>query len=224
MGPNQKPITEIYIKNRKGHKLCAWYYSAGEDTQIVLFSHGNAGNITNRINFMQKLMSHNISFLFFDYRGFGKSKGYSTIESTFHDTEDCYKFLINELHYSHDKIIPMGESIGSYPSSKLAVKYNSHKLIILYGLHSLAMTVKKMMSMMYPLIYIFVYNDLRVGDTLKQYNGEVLILHSKTDEIVNYCNATSNNDVCKNSTLVEINGGHNSPVIDWEIIDQYIKK
>lgn len=221
--PKPEHIVEIYIPTRNGGKLCAWYYSAGEDREIVLFAHGNAGNITNRIHLMEKLTAHNISFLFFDYRGFGKSKGHSTIESTFHDMEDCYKFITNELKHSKNKIIPAGESIGSYPATKLAVKYNTDKLIILYGIHSLAMTVKGLMPVLYPIVYPFVYNDLRVGDLLKIYNGHVLILHSKTDEIVKYSNATSNNNIANNSTLIEISGGHNTAIIDWEIIDQFIK-
>jgi pimeloyl-ACP methyl ester carboxylesterase len=220
----QDQVQELFLQNRNGNKLCAWYYSAGEGTKIVLFAHGNAGNLTFREEFMNQFRSHNISYLFFDYRGFGKSTGMSTIDSTVTDTIDWYKYIINTLKYKKEDIVAVGESIGSYPAAKLAEKYKLDKLIILYGLNSLSLTIKHMMPIIYPLVYVFVYNDLCVGEVLKQYKGKTLILHSKTDELVNYENATSNAAINTDTVeLVVIQGGHNTPIIDWERVTQFIK-
>jgi esterase/lipase len=233
---NKKPdqVQEIFIRNRNGNRLCAWYYPAGEGTKLVIFAHGNAGNLTYRETFMNQFRAHSVSFIFFDYRGFGKSTGYSTINSSVTDTEDWYTYAINKLNYKKEDIVSVGESIGSYPAAKLAEKHELDKLVILYGLHSLALTVKHMMPLLYPLIYIFVFNDLHVGDVLKKYKGNTLLLHSKTDELVHYDNALNNLEVKKmtdedNNTygttkLVEIQGGHNSPIIDWETVINFIKK
>ena len=223
---NPKPdqVQELFLKNSNGNRLCAWHYFAGEGTKLVLFSNGNAGNLTFRNNFMNEFRSHNISFLFFDYRGFGKSTGNSTIESTVRDTEDWYKYAIDKLKYKKENIVSIGESIGSYPATRLADKYNLDKLVIFYGLNSLSLTVRNMMPLMYPLIYIFVFNDLRVGDVLKNTKGNTLLLHSKTDELVQYENAVRNSEANEHVKLVEIKGGHNNPVIDWEIVSNFIKE
>jgi alpha/beta superfamily hydrolase len=220
--PNQ--VNELFINNRNGDKLCAWHYPAGEGTKLILFAHGNAGNLTFRDNFMNEFRSHNVSFIFFDYRGFGKSTGHTTIDTTVKDTEDWYNYVVNILKYKKENIVIVGESIGSYPAAKLAAKYNLDKLVILYGLHSLALTMRYMIPIIYPLIYILIFRDLRVGDILKKYKGHTLILHSKTDEIIQYDNAIQNSKMNDNIKLVEITGGHNTPKIDWEILINFIKE
>jgi uncharacterized protein len=222
--PKPDQVQERFLKNNNGNRLCAWHYPAGEGTKLVLFAHGNAGNLTFRDKFMNEFRSHNLSFLFFDYRGFGKSTGNSTIESTVRDTEDWYKYAIDKLKYKKENIVPIGESIGSYPATRLAEKYNLDKLIVFYGLNSLSLIIRNMVPLIFPLIYVFVFNDLCVGDVLKKYKGHTLLLHSKTDELVQYENAVRNSKANEYAKLVEIKGGHNTPVIDWEIVINFIKE
>ena len=62
-------VTEFFVQGRKQNRICTWYYSAGEGSPIILFAHGNAGNISNRVHIINECMSRGISICIFDYRG-----------------------------------------------------------------------------------------------------------------------------------------------------------
>jgi uncharacterized protein len=219
-------VTELFVQGRKQNRICTWYYSASEGAPIVLFAHGNAGNISNRIHIINECMSRGISICIFDYRGYGKSSGRTNMDTMFHDMEDVYKYLIYKLKHNPEQIVIAGESIGSYPAAKLANKYQCKKLLLLYGLHSLSLTTKKLYPLLYPFIKLFISKDLRVYKELETYNGNTLILHSKEDEIVDYSNALENSKIKSNGNiqLVTIKGGHNAAIIDWEIVNQFVKE
>ena len=222
--PKPDNVKELYIPGRNKDRLWAWYYSAGEGTPIVLFAHGNAGNITSRIHIMRQFMSRGISFLMFDYRGYGRSSGKTNIDTLFYDMEDSYKYIIRELKYNEDDILFAGESIGSYPASKMANKYQNKKLIILCGIHSLSFVVKHLYPFLYPFALVLMSGDLRVDKELTTYNGSTLILHSKEDTIIHYNNALENSKLPNGEIkLITIQGGHNDAVIDWETVSQFIK-
>ena len=74
-------VKESFVKGRKQNNICVWLYSAGEEASIILLAHGNAGNVSNRINIINNCMSRGLSICIFDYRGYGKSTGKTTIES-----------------------------------------------------------------------------------------------------------------------------------------------
>lgn len=218
-------VTEFFVQGRKQNRICTWYYSAGEGSPIILFAHGNAGNVSNRVHIINECMSRGISICIFDYRGYGKSGGRTNTDTMHQDMEDVYKYLIYKLKHNPEQIIIAGESIGSYPAAKLANKYQCRKLIILYGMHSLSLTTKKLYPLLYPFVKLFISKDLRVYKELETYNGNTLILHSKEDEIVDYSNALENSKIKSNGNiqLVTIKGGHNDAIIDWEIVNQFVK-
>ena len=128
---------------------------------------------------------------------------------------------IKNLTYQKKNIIPFGESIGSYPASKLASTYKLKKLFILGGFNSVSMTVKYI-SGFGGILQFLTKGDLDVGKNLSKYTGQTIILHSKQDMTINYQNAKANYKIAnKNndtSILKTIKGGHNTPKIDWTYV------
>ena len=116
----------------------------------------------------------------------------------------------------------MGESIGSFPASQLAAKFQLSKLVILYGLHSLSETVHHLLPTISYFIRFFIQNDLRVDQNLSIFKGQTLLLHSKSDKIVSYNNALLNLQINDRTKLIDITGGHNTPVINWSDIFSFI--
>lgn len=215
--PSDK-IKELWI-NKNGIKLNAWYYPIYEQP-VLLFCHGNAGNISNRTLFMKQMIDCNISFFIFDYQGFGKSNGKTFLESIFNDAVSCYDYLKKELKIKN--IIPIGESIGSFAASKVAKERKCQKLILFAGINSISSVVEKLMPL--PLIKWITKGDLDVGENLKDYKGETLILHSKNDEIVSYDNALKNLKICGNdkAKIINIEGKHNNLKLDWKNVKEFI--
>lgn len=219
--PNNN-IEDIYIDNDNGDTLHGWYYNNKQNDNIILFCHGNAGNLTFRTNVMNNIIQIGYSFLLFDYRGFGKSTGNTFIDTTYDDTTDWFNYLIKTKKINKTKIIPMGESIGCYPAAKLAEKYQLSNLILLAGFHNISDVINNIL--VYPIGYfisLLAKGDLDVGSCLQNYKGNLLILHSKNDNLISYQNAINNNKY--GGHLVEIQGDHNNPIFDWNIINKYIK-
>lgn len=210
-------IKDLYIPFYWG-KLHAWFYYIPKKP-IIFICHGNAGNISNRIHLLQEIMKKNVSFFIFDYRGYGKSNGFTYMNSTANDALICYKYLRDELAIK-EEIVPLGESIGAYPVAKLAHDAKLEKLILLCGINSISTVIDKFKILRF--LKIFTDGDLDISKYLKNRKGKTLILHSKKDKIVSFENAQKNNESAYNSTLVEIDGNHNNSIFDWSIIESFI--
>lgn len=216
-------IEDVYMTDKKGHKLHAWYYQpfTPSTNKFILFSHGNGGNLTVHTVPAASMMDINIPFLIFDYKGFGRSEGKTYMESTYDDMLEWYEYLIKEKGINKKDIVPMGNSIGSFPASKLAVTQNTHKLIILAGFNSISEVVRdKFSTPINHLLAYFTSGDLNVDRWLGQYLYDPLILHSKDDEMISFRNAELN--ALYGGKLVEVFGSHNNLNVNWKVILDYL--
>ena len=224
-------IKDIYIpfqsKNFFGKmiegNLHGWLYRPQKfmNKSLIFFCHGNAGNISYRIDLINKLLKLNQPFFMFDYKGFGKSDSETIINSTYEDAEICYKYLRDEIKVDCD-VVPVGESIGAYPASKLALNMGLKRLILIGGINSIFMIVNEKFPI--KLLGLIVKGDLDVGEVLKDFNGKLMIIHSKTDEVVSFNNALKNKEVCGNDKveLVVASGSHNNMVYDVRVIEKFL--
>ena len=120
---NNNNIHGWYIKNNNTNNIKI-------KDKIILFFHGNAGNISFRLNYIQKLYEIGFSLLFYDYPGFGLSEGIPNEESCVNTGRLFYNFLIEKKKYISNNIIFYGESIGGAISCNLANVLNIKLLIL----------------------------------------------------------------------------------------------
>jgi len=66
------PLEEIWFQSADGTKLFGWYVENAATSSVVLWCHGNAGNIINRLENLQELYRLGLSVFLFDYRGYGR--------------------------------------------------------------------------------------------------------------------------------------------------------
>lgn len=112
-----------FIKNKNKNNLQI-------KNKVILFFHGNAGNISYRLNYLQKFYEIGFSLLFFDYPGFGLSDGLPNENNCVTTGKLYYEFLINKKNYKHEDIIFYGESIGGAISANLGNEINIKYLIL----------------------------------------------------------------------------------------------
>lgn len=94
----EKPpgVIEVRIKNRDGNELRGWYVDHGSKN-VLLFLHGNAGNIGYLSERFKAFSEMKISALAIDYRGYGLSDGEIREESDFsEDAEAGYEWLVDK--------------------------------------------------------------------------------------------------------------------------------
>ena len=124
-------VEDVYPITADHVKLHGWYFEAPKTKAVLLFLHGNAGNIAGRIHKVKGWLEHGVSVLLLDYRGYGQSQGQiQQGEDIVMDAKAGYDWLIRTKRWSADKIIVCGESLGSHPATRLAVDFETAGLIL----------------------------------------------------------------------------------------------
>jgi hypothetical protein len=194
----------------------SWFLQ-GTNDNVILFCHGNSGNISHRQTKIIELNKMGYSVLIFDYTGFGQSIGVPSEQNCYNNACVYADFLVKK--YSKDNIIMYGESIGASVASYTALRYNIPILIIESGLPSIKTLLSKYKILT---LFGFLFNDYNTVSYLKYYKGRTLIMHCKNDEIVPW-NIT--NEMRKYGTkVIEMTGSHNNPTIPWNYVNEFIER
>jgi hypothetical protein len=114
-------VEERWIATPDGLRLHAWYAPAPTGAPVLLWSHGNAGNIGDRADTLVALRMRGLGILAYDYRGYGKSEGSPTEEGVFLDAEAAFDAEVAH-GTSPSRIVCFGESLGGAVSIRLAVR------------------------------------------------------------------------------------------------------
>lgn len=127
---------DISFISGDGVKLNGWYISRKDALGIVLFCHGNAGNIGHRLESVKLFNSLGLEVFIFDYRGYGMSDGKPSEAGIYRDVEAAWNYLIVERKIQKEKIIVFGRSLGGAIASWLATRntpgalYWNHLLLL----------------------------------------------------------------------------------------------
>ncbi|MFH1768224.1 MAG: alpha/beta hydrolase [Candidatus Omnitrophota bacterium] len=207
---------DIFIPAPDGIKLNAWFIPSEGSKYTLLFFHGNAGNISTRLDKIQILNSINTNVFIVDYRGYGLSEGKSNEKNAYTDAEIAYDYLINERKLQPSNIIVYGESLGGAMAVDLAAK-KKIKGIILEGTFS---SGTDMGRVIYPFIPRFLFSKIldSIGK-IRQIDVPKLVIHSQEDEVVPFKLGKKLFDSADPpKQFVKIHGGHNSAFLDSQDI------
>lgn len=122
-------VEDCYFPAADGVLLHAWYVPARADFTLV-FLHGNAGNITHRLDSLLRLRKLPASVLILDYRGYGRSQGKPSEAGLYLDAEAAYRYLIEAKHVPAERLIVHGESLGTAVAVDLASRFPVAGLIL----------------------------------------------------------------------------------------------
>jgi fermentation-respiration switch protein FrsA (DUF1100 family) len=121
---------EVFFLTEDGVKLHGWWVpKAGAPT--LLWFHGNAGNISHRLDNLRLLWEMvGLQIFIFDYREYGKSAGHISREGTFKDALAAYRYLTETRGIPGGEIVFFGRSLGTALATDLAIKYPCGALIL----------------------------------------------------------------------------------------------
>lgn len=190
-------------------KLHGWFISAEEPLGTLLFFHGNAGNISHRLESIEIFNSLGLNVFIIDYRGYGKSEGKISENGTYRDADAAWRYLTEDRGVNADTIIIFGRSLGSAIATWLASQRDAAGLIIESGFSS----VPSMAQRLYPFLPVRLLSsfDYDTESNVSNVNSPVLVIHSKTDEIIPYEEGRRVFDSAPpdRRSFLDINGGHN---------------
>ena len=199
---------EHWITTRDGIRLQAWYVPPGPGDPVVLFFHGNAGNISHRLDTLTLLTGLRAGVLMVSYRGYGHSGGEPGEEGTYLDADAAHAYLTDRLGIPARRIVVFGRSLGAAVAGWLAANRPCGAVI----LESAFTSAPALGAEIYPFLPVRALARIRY-DTLArmpQLRCPVLVVHSPQDEIVPFSHgkalfAAANPP----KAFLEIRGGHN---------------
>jgi len=193
-------------------KLSGWFVPSESARGVILFCHGNAGNISHRLESIQIFHRLGLDVFIFDYRGYGQSEGKPTEHGTYKDAEAAWRYLVEERQVHPKEIIVFGRSLGGAVASWLAQSHTPGALI----LESTFTSLPDIAATLYPylpvkLLLRFKYNT---AEYLGGLNCPVLIIHSRDDEIMRFSHGRRLFEIAKEpKKFLEITGTHNAGFI-----------
>lgn len=202
----------LSIETDDGLRLHGWYVPAVNPRGILLFFHGNAGNISHRLDSIRIFNELGLSTLIFDYRGYGDSEGKITEAGSYLDAEAVWHYLTVQKNISPGDIILFGRSMGGAIATHLASRHKAKGLI----LESSFTSVKKMARNLYPFLPTSLLTRVKYDTEvyIQEINCPVLIIHSLEDEIIPFEQGRKLYAAARApKKFLEIRGGHNDGFI-----------
>jgi len=176
------PIEKIKIKTKDNIELLSWYHKKNaSDYKTILFLHGNAGSLENRIHKINHFKDMDINFLLLAWRGFSGNNGYPTEKGIYEDARSAIRWLKNN-GTKEENIIIYGESLGTGVAIEIAQNNNFAGVILESPFTSMVDAAKNK----YPFFPIrFLLKDKYESDKkIKNINSPILIMHGEIDKIV----------------------------------------
>ena len=226
------PHENVYFKTIDGKKLNAWYVPPKKDYPIIIFSHGNGGNISYFFDMLIPVANMGYGVFIYDYRGYGKSEGFPFEKGLYKDARAALNFLNNEKNIKSENIILWGLSIGGGVTSQIAIE-NDFKAVILQstftntkdmGKATLKRATKKdwMQNFVYLFPFIQKFDNYSRIDKITE---PLLITHSMDDSMIPYEQAIKNHSKAPMAEFVLVkNDDHNDYENSLPVIVDFLEK
>ncbi len=174
---------DLFISTEDRVKINGWFVPFEGSQSVLLWFHGNAGNMGNRVNLLQRLHQElKLNILIIDYRGYGKSSGKISEEGTEKDARAAYDFLISRREINPSQIFIFGRSLGAAIAIELATEIRTAGLILEAPFSSIeAMTNVIMPWLPFKGSLKTKYDSIH---KIQQVQAPLLVMHGDQDKVI----------------------------------------
>lgn len=232
---------DIEITTEDGEKIAGWWVPAAQPRGTVLIFHGNAGNISHRLDYLRMFHGLGYATLIIDYRGYGRSTGSPSEAGTYRDAVAAWRHLTQQRGIAGSDIVLFGESLGAAVASWLATRVSripepspegrrdarasslplgersgvsrTPRALVLASAFTSVPDLGAQVYWFLPvrLISRFRYDNLA---NLAEIKAPVLIAHSREDEIVPFAHGERLYQAAREpKQFLTLRGGHNDGFI-----------
>jgi uncharacterized protein len=173
---------DVWFETSDGLRLHGWYFSSGlPDAPLIVHFHGNGGNITHRATPAVSLASRGLDVFLFDYRGYGRSEGSPTEQGLYRDAVAAVEVMQKR---ARGPIVVYGESLGGPYAAYAAEKLGACAAVMDSTFPSIRAVTR---TVYYPIpMHWLLRPGLRTADHLNDAGKPVLVMHSRTDEVLSF--------------------------------------
>ena len=211
---------DVALRTDDGVELHGWYIPREGARQVLLFLHGNAGNVSHRRESIDIFHRLGLDVFIIDYRGYGRSRGRPDEPGLYRDAEAAWRYLTDERGFDPADIVIFGRSLGGAVAAQLASGVRPGGVI----LESSFSSAREFARAQFPVLsrLILLRYDFAAAAAMRRVQAPVLVLHSRDDEIVPFELGrklyTAANEPKR---FVELRGGHNTGFLtsqpDYEV-------
>ena len=172
-------IEKTYIQSND--KLVSWYFKKNSKFKTILFFHGNAGKLDNRVYKLNELSKFDLNYLIVAYRGFSGNTGKPT-ESGLYEDANFAKIWLNKNGVKDKDIIIYGESLGTAVAVDLGSRFKFSGIILESPFTSMLELAQKY----YPIfpVKLILKDKYESRKKVNDIKSPVLVMHGKKDKIV----------------------------------------
>lgn len=210
-----RPAEEVWLKTSDGLRLHAWFFAANKTSPrarfVVLFCHGNGGNLTSRPGYYRAILETGVSLMAFDYRGYGLSDGEPGEAGTYTDAATAYHWL-RARGSAPEHILVWGESLGGGIASHVAATEHVGGL----ALQSTFTSIPDVGAELFPWLPVRMLSRIKYDthSRLPELKCPVVVMHSRADTTIQFHHGERNFAAAREpKALVEISGDHNDALL-----------
>ena len=198
---------EVTFETNDGEELFAWYIPLENASYVVLYCHGNGGNVGYYTQNYRILHNCGYDVFAFDYRGFGKSSGEPTEKGTYQDVWSAWNYLTRERGIEPGRIIIYGRSLGGPIASWLGMRVYPAALIVESTFTNFDDLVDDFLFIL-PVASLSDF-DYPTVEYVKRSTSPVLVIHSEDDnKIQDHHGKRIYKAAPEPKEYLSINGGH----------------
>ncbi len=176
------PLEDVRFQAADGTRLFGWYVEAPRAPGVLVWCHGNAGNVINRLENLALLHRIGLAVFIFDYRGYGLSAGRPTEEGLYQDALAAYSYVTTTRQVEATRLVIFGRSLGAAVAGDLASRQPAAGLILESAFPSIAAMAK---AHYYGLpAHLLLISRFDLAHRLQRIRMPVLVIHGDRDATV----------------------------------------
>lgn len=198
-------VNVVTLDTPDGEKLEAWTWEGLKEKPVIVFFHGNAGNLEDRFGMFQMFKKLGFGFIALDYRGYGNSTGSPTYHSLITDALLVLDHTSSERHFAERKVVLYGESLGTGIATEAATKRSVDGVVLQSPYTSIADAAKDRFPWL-PIDLLLTERFTNVPQ-IAHINAPLLVLHGESDELFPVSMARNIFDMASGEKRIEILAG-----------------
>ena len=176
-------FVDVRFTSDDGVRLHGWWVPGRVDDVALLWFHGNAGNLGDRVGLLELLHDElGIGIFAIDYRGYGRSEGKPSEAGLYADARASLQAMQTHAGVRSDEVVVFGQSLGAAVAVELATAHPLRGVVLESAFTSIPEMARHLYSFLPvgPLLRTRFDSEARIANI----DAPLLMLHGKSDDIV----------------------------------------